>query len=245
MVGNLIGAAIGGGVSLYNANQAKKSQDRADRTYTARVGEGLNRSEGYYNEGRNDLQPFAQSGQQYGGLIGNIAGLNGASGQADALSLYQSSPSAALLKSTQDEEARRFTNRFAAGGNANSGRLAEELAARNSGLALQDFGNYQGLLTNMYGAGANAAGASANLAANRGNTVLGAYAGMGATGAMTEANKGMIGAAGMNSAGNYLGQALGKTDFSKMFKFSGSNVYPGSNPYSSSMLNTPGFYGNY
>ena len=162
-ISSLIGGLFGG--------------DDAERS--ARLGargaeEARGASEGYYREGQNYLDPYVKSGRQSGDLLADIMGYNGPEAQANALRMYQSSPSANLLKQVQEEALRQTAGKRASQGGFRSGAMIEDLSRRQSDLALNDYSrNWLGLASNMYGTGANASGAAANLAQNQGGQVAG------------------------------------------------------------------------
>ena len=218
MAAALLGAALGAGASIYGANKAADTAKKAAKQQQKGIQQGIDESQGYYDTSQNYLSPYVNQGQAYSTQMANIAGLNGAEGGANALEAYRNNPSAALLKGVQDETFRRGLNTWAAAGGANSGRAVEDLSRRMSEGSLQDYYQWQGLNNNLYGTGANAAGAAANLAANRGNPILGARSGQGTAAASGTAAGGLFQAAGMNNAANYLANAAGKTDFSKLFQ---------------------------
>lgn len=247
MAGSLLGPLIGAAGSIFGASKAASSAKKAAAQQAAGIEKGIGESEGLYTESQNFLRPYVESGGEYAGLMRDITGLGGQEGSDRALGMYRGSPSAALLDDVKGEVFRRGMNTFAASPQgANSGRTIEDLSRRLSDVTLNDYYKWQDLGKDMYGTGANAANAAANVAANRGQQILGARTGQGTALASGTAAGGLYDAAGTAGAANYLANALGRTDFSKYFGGTQpSNVYPGSNPYSSSMMNAPGFYGNY
>ena len=222
----LIGALVGAGASIYGANKAASSAKKAARQQAAGIQRGIDESGGLYETGQNFLSPYVQQGERYAGLMDDIIGFDGPEAQENALEMYRGSPSARLLEDVKGETFRRGMNTWAAAGGANSGRSMEDLSRRMSDVTLQDYYQWQGLGKDMFGIGANAAGQASNLAMQRGRDILGARTGQGTATASGTAAGGLYGAAGMNAAGNYLANALGKTDFSQYFKTAPS-VLPG------------------
>lgn len=222
MAAALLTAAIGAGASMYGANKAASTAKKAAAQQAKGIQQGIDDSSKFYTEGQNYLSPYVQSGQQYAKLMQDIQGLNGPEAQARALEMYRSSPSAALLGDVRGETFRRGMNTWAANGGANSGRAMEDLNRRMSDVTLNDYYQWQGLGKDMYGVGANAAGAAGNLAMARGRDILGARTGQGTATASGTAAAGLYNAAGAAGAGNYLANFAGKTDFSKMFNASPS-----------------------
>lgn len=254
MAGSFISAALPAALNvvggIFGANTAANATKKAAAQQAKGIQQGITESEGYYNTGQNFLAPYVQSGQQEAKLLQDVQGLNGPEAQAAALAKYRTSPSATLLGDVRDETFRRGMNTWAAQGGANSGRAMEDITRRMSDVTLNDYYRWQDLGSNMYGIGANAAGAAGNLAAGRGRDILGARTGQGTAQGSGTAMGGLLTGAGIAGAGNVLANFMGKTDFSKMFNTGTpttptNNVYPGSNPYNSYQLNTPGFYGNY
>lgn len=231
----VIPAVIGAGASIYGANKAASTAKSAARQQASGIERGIDESAGFYDEAQNYLAPYTASGEQYRGLMDDIVGLGGQEGSDRALAMYRGSPSAALLEDVKGETFRRGMNTFAASPQgANSGRTIEDLSRRMSDVTLNDYYQWQGLGKDIYGTGANAANASANLASNRGGQILGARTGQGTAQASGTAAAGLYNAAGMSGAGNYLANALGKTDFSQMFNSQSASPYmmPGMSPSS-------------
>jgi hypothetical protein len=203
-------AAIGAGASIYGANKASKASKDAAAQQSAGIEQGINQSQPYYEQGQNFLAPYVQGGQESSELMNDIIGLNGPEKQQRALGMYQSSPSANLLKQAQEEALRQTAGKWASGGGWRSGGAIQDLARRQSDLSLGDYYNWQGLGQGLYNTGANAAGQASNLASGRGNTILGARTGQGlvnASGTIGSANAQL---GGMFGANNYLQNFLGK-----------------------------------
>ena len=219
----LIGALVGAGASIYSANKAASAAKKAAKQQAAGIQRGIDESAGLYETGQNYLSPYVESGQRYAGLMDDIVGIGD---PGNALETYRSSPSAALLEDVKGETMRRGMNTWAASGGANSGRAMEDLTRRMSDVTLQDYNNWRNFGQGIYGVGANAAGQASGLAMQRGRDILGARTGQGTATASGTAAGGLYNAAGMNAAGNYLANALGKTDFSQFFK-TAPNVLPG------------------
>lgn len=228
MAASLIGAALGAGASIFGANKAASTAKSAAKQQAKGIQQGIDESAGLYTDAQNFLAPYTASGQRYGTLMDDIVGLNGPEAQARAKTMYESNPSSNLLGDVKDETFRRGMNTWSAAGGANSGRAMEDLSRRMSDVSLNDYYQWQGLGKDMFGTGANAANASANLASNRGQQILGARTGQGTALASGTAAGGLYNAAGMAGAGNYLANFLGKTDFSKYFQPTpGTGAIPG------------------
>lgn len=162
-----ISGMIGG---LFGGDDAEE----AARLQAQGAQEARDQSEGYYTQGQNYLQPYVQGGQQSGALMDDIIGINGPEKQAAALAMYQSSPSANLLKQAQEEALRQTAGKWASQGGYRSGGMIQDLSRRQSDLALNDYNtNWLGMINNKYGIGASTAGNAANLAQNRGGQVAG------------------------------------------------------------------------
>lgn len=216
MAASLIGAALGAGATIFGANKAASTAKSAARQQAKGIQQGIDDSAGFYDAAQNYLAPYTASGQRYADLMDNIVGLNGPGGQTEALGMYRGSPSAQLLNDVKGETFRRGMNTWSAAGGGNSGRAIEDLSRRMSDVTLNDYYQWQGLGKDMYGTGANAANASANLASNRGQQILGARTGQGTARASGTAASGLYSGAGLAGAGNLLGNFLGNkksTDF--------------------------------
>lgn len=200
----MVGSIIGAGASLLGGFLGKDAAKDAAAQQKKWIDRGLAESGTLYNTAQNYLAPFIQSGQGANTLLNDILGLNGPEAQQAALLKYQGSPSANLLKQVQEEALRRTAGQWAAEGGYKSGGMIQDLARRQSDIALGDYNNWQGLATGLLNVGANAAGSASNLAYNRGRDILGARTNQGtalASGTIGGANA-MIG--GLFGAGNYL-----------------------------------------
>lgn len=229
MAASLIAAGIGAAASIYGSSQASKAAKNAAAAQSAGIQKGIDQSQPYYEQGQNYLSPYVSAGQQSNSLLQDITGVNGPEKQQAALAMYQSSPSANLLKNVQDEALRQTAGKWASQGGYRSGGMIQDLSRRQSDLALGDYNNWQGLSTGLANTGANAAGQASNLAANRGNTLLGAYTGQGTANASGIAGAGIVNAAGTLGAGNYLSNFLGKAGQNDFLKnFGGGDVGTGS-----------------
>ena len=236
----VIGGALGAGGSILGGQMAARGARDAARTQARGIDRGIEESAGHYTEAQNFLSPFATSGQRYGSLMDDIMGLNGPEAQARARQMYESNPSAALLGNVRDETFRRGMNTWAAAGGGNSGRAMEDMTRRMSDVTLNDYYRWQDAGQGMYRIGATAAGPAASIAAGRGRDILGARTGQGTALASGAAASGLYTAAGMTGAGNYLGNMLGRTDFSKMF----NTGAPGGTNFTQPAQPPPGYYTN-
>lgn len=222
MAASLISAAIGAGTSLWGAKKASDAAKDAAAAQRAGIQKGISSSQPYYETAQNYLSPYVQAGTDSLTLINDIIGMNGPEAQQRALQMYQSSPSANILKQVQEEALRQTAGKFAAQGGYKSGSMIEDLSRRQSDIALGDYRNWEDLSRGVFNTGANAAAGAANLASRRGADLIGAYTDIGTTNASGIAGNAGGQIAGMAGVNNYLQDFLnrqsGSNDFSSLFK---------------------------
>lgn len=115
-----------------------------------------------------EYRPYMRSGQGFLDIYNDMGGVNGADGQQRAGELYQSGPSANLLRAVMDQIGRQVEGRNAAMGSANSGAAAEELGRRLSDVQLGDYYNWRDQVTGGVDRGFNAVNAYSNLLSQAG-----------------------------------------------------------------------------
>ena len=221
MAGSLIAAGIGAagtlGASLIGSRAAKQQQQvginaaqEAEQRYRAEIERGIADSQGYYDESQNALAGTRQRGDQNATLLDDITGLNGPEKQQNALAMYRSNPSAALLGKAREEAIRRTIGSSAAAGLSNSGSAATSLARRTSDMDLGDFYNWQQNPRAMAQMGTSANALAAQLAGQRGGQILSARSSLGAAGAGSSMMAGNAQMAGIGAQGQAWGAAAGQ-----------------------------------
>lgn len=164
---SIIGSVVSGGISYLGAKSAAKAQEKASQR-----AEGLQRE--FFGITRGDLEPYRTLGSGAVTSLAQLYGLktpgnpNGAAFGKDALAAFQRSPDYqfALQEGLSAVEKSR-----AARGALKSGGTLEELQARGSGIASQNFGNYVSRLLQLAGIGESAASQTASAAANTGGNL--------------------------------------------------------------------------
>lgn len=212
-----LGAAGTMGASYIGSKSAQKQQQvginaaqEAEQRYRTDVERGITDSQGYYDEGMNALAGTRQRGDQNAQLLDDITGINGPEKQQNALAMYRSNPSAALLGNAREEAIRRTIGSSAAAGLSNSGSAATSLARRTSDMDLGDFYKWQENPRTMATMGGNANALAAQLAGRRGGEILSARSSLGAAGAGSSMMAGNAQMAGIGAQGQAWGTAAGQ-----------------------------------
>ena len=213
----LVSAGLGIASSIFGGNSAAKSAKKAAAQQEAAIGRGISESGQYYDTAQGFLSPYTEMGTSSASLLQDIIGTNGPEKQAAALAMYQSSPSASLLKTAREEAVRGSIGKYASGGLSRSGAFTEDLARRTSDMDLANYGNWENLSKGLLNTGANAAGQASSLASGRGSDILNARTAQGtarASGTIGGANAQIAGFQGMNNyAQNFLGRASQGNDW--------------------------------
>jgi len=153
LLGGIIGSSIIGG--LFGL---KGADEQADASRAS-----VNESRRQYNQTRSDFAPYREAG------VGALGRLNSLS-QGDNSSFFNSPG----YEFRRDEGTRNIQNSFA--GRGSGGNALKALAAYNSGLASQEYGNYWNPQAGLAGVGQTAtqgtAYAGANAAGQAGNALL-------------------------------------------------------------------------
>jgi hypothetical protein len=157
---------------FFGGAQRKDLQD-ANQRATAYLNdawkEGSQQVRDWSNQGLGYLNPYMQQGSQGNALYGRFLGLDGADQQRDAMNTYATSDP--FRQFNDDNASRALSRRFAAQGMGDSG--ASRLAMARAGLerGSQDYNSYLDRLRGVGQQGLGAAGASAGIAQQTGNTL--------------------------------------------------------------------------
>jgi hypothetical protein len=182
-----IGGSSGGAGELLGWDQMDKGA-AAQRDYMMRA---LGMSERMFDVSRGDLMPYMDAGKN---TLPQLLGMVTPGSGYD----FSKSPDYAFRAG----EGEKAINRAAGvGGSPYSGATLKALTGFNSNLASGEFGKAFDRLMGITTLGANAAGASAGVAGNTGNTLASLLAGQGAS----EAG---LGVAKANSIGALLGAGI-------------------------------------
>lgn len=222
MAASLIAAGIGAagsmGASWLGGNAAKKQQQQAvnasqeaEGRYRADVTQGIDESQGFYDQGQNYLAPYQQMGGRSATLMEDITGINGPEAQQSALAMYRSNPSAEIMSGVRDQAIRSTMGSAAAGGLSGSGSTTTALARRLSDLELGDFNNWSTRAGGMAQMGLQAATGGASLAGQRAGSILGARSALGSAGAASAMTQGNAGIAATGAQAQGWGSALGSS----------------------------------
>lgn len=221
MAGALISGAISGLGTLGAAHvqsKAAKEQQRigldaareAEDRYRQDVEQGIAESDAAYGEAQGYLKPMRDRGEANARLLDDITGLSGPDRQDNALAMYRSNPSSALLGTAREEAIRRTIGSSAAGGLSGSGSAALSLGRRLGDMDLADFYRWQANPQAMAGYGVQTNALAAQLAAQRGGSILGARSSIGAGGAAARLMAGNVGMAAAGLRGQAEVTALGQ-----------------------------------
>ena len=161
------------------ANQNKTAIGTYNTTANNIIDTGANAAQGYLGQANNLYAPLAQEGQAAGNMYANSLGLNGAAGNAAATAAYQASPG---YQFTMDQGLQALDRTAAGNGQLGGGGLTADTLKYATGLANQDYGNWQsqlgststaigsaipgetGVLTNLGNLATNTAGAKTDVA---------------------------------------------------------------------------------
>jgi hypothetical protein len=153
----IVGSAIVGGLASSSAaSKASKAQSRA-----AQQAADVQRQQ--YEQSREDLAPFRDTGVTALGRYGDLLGMRGPEAYQAALQGYTQSPF--LARMVNDTVGAVDASRAARGG-LFSGATAQEIGDRTGQLYLGDFNNYLSRLGGLVDTGQNAAAQTGNLGAN-------------------------------------------------------------------------------
>lgn len=164
---------------LFNNDVAQQAANQQ----IAGINSGLTAATGNINQGigalntnyTNALQPFLTNfNTAQGGVtaLGNVLGLNGASGTQSALTQLQSTPGYQFQQNAGDAA---INAQAAATGMNGSGNQALALANYNQGLAGTTYNNYVSQLMPFLGASGSAAGGIGSTYTGLGNSLAGQY----------------------------------------------------------------------
>jgi hypothetical protein len=153
----IIGSAIVGGIASSSAaSKASKAQSRAAQ-------QAADVQERMYQQSREDLAPFRDTGVTALGRYGDLLGMRGPEAYQAALQGYTQSPF--LARMVNDTVGAVDASRAARGG-LFSGATAQEIGDRTGQLYLGDYNNYLSRLGGLVDTGQNAAAQTGNLGAN-------------------------------------------------------------------------------
>ena len=154
----------------FTGSTAKKYADEAYQKSSAALQGGFDEGKGfvtdYYNQGRQDLTPYAQQGTKASSLLGRYLGLDGADAQRQQLQQYAGGDP--FRQFNEDNGLRALMRNWNGRGMMDSGnaRLAMSRAQLERGS--QDYGNYINQLMGMNQSGMGAANQLAQMAQNTG-----------------------------------------------------------------------------
>lgn len=202
MVLPIIAAGLGAAASMYGANRAARSQQRA-------ADQQIAYSEETRDLIRGDMAPYRQGGQQAQNALMFETGLGP---RPEGYGGYQQSPG---YDFRLGEGVNALDMSAAAGGDLFSGRTGKAITEYGQNFATQDYGNYLNRLSGLAGSGQNAAAASGTALTNNNamvNQALGA-----------QGNAAAAGAVGMGNAFNQgLGNAVGAYQYQQANQYQGS-----------------------
>lgn len=181
-----VGAIIGGtvvsaGVGAYSANKAASAQKKAAK-------QAADVQERMYQQSREDLAPYRDTGATALGRYGDLLGMRGPDAYQAALQNYTQSPF--LARMVKDTTNAVDASRAARGG-LFSGATAQEIGDRTGQLYLGDYNNYLSRLGGLVDTGANAASQTGQFGVNAASGQANAYQAAGnarAQGYMNTAN---------------------------------------------------------
>lgn len=195
-------------------------QQQAAADQTAGLNAGYNQASGLFGQGRqalstslaNSTAPFQtnlQAGQAGQQQYGNALGLNGPSGNAQALAAFQNNPG---YQFTQDQALQNVLRGQEATGQAASGATNMDILNESSGIANQGWQSYLQNLQPFLNTSNAAAGGIANANTNAGNQTNQNFGTQANAAYGTQAGIGNANAsaslAGLNASGNMM-NALG------------------------------------
>jgi hypothetical protein len=176
--------------------QAYDDISRGSADASMQLNDGRNRANSYLDAARGYFDPYQQQGLAAQNMYSNALGLNGADGNAQAHSAFQTTPG---YEFQLGEATRAGMRQAAATGRLDGGGTLAALTTLGSGLANQEYGNYLNRLQGQGQMGFNAAqaiggnlGQAANLqyqqgqgqaqiAQNRGQALAGINSGLGSS----------------------------------------------------------------
>lgn len=185
----------------------------------------------YLDAARGYFDPYQQQGQAAQTMYSNALGLNGADGNAQARSAFQTSPG---YQFQLDQATQAGQRQAAATGRLDGGGTLAALTSLGSGLANQEYNNYLNRLQGQGQMGFNAAQAMGNnlgqqanlqyqqgagqaqIAQDRGRTLAGINSGLGASMAQSLAGQGAGEAQLYGNMGNSLASLTGNTAMAHM-----------------------------
>jgi Chaperone of endosialidase len=196
-------------------------QQAAANAQIAGINQGYGQLSNLYGQGRQALQgnystaaaPFQSAfntNTAGANALGNALGINGAGGNAQAISAFLNNPGYQFQQQQGDAA---INAQAAATGMNNSGNQLKALSDYNQGLAGTSWNNYVSSLAPYMGGQNTSAAGIGNIFSNLGNNLMNSYTGQGnaAYGAQTSIGNANANAdlAGLNASANSLGAISG------------------------------------
>lgn len=137
--------------------------DRGRTGALTSLGQGLTSATGTINSAVDRYNPWVDAGKSALGTYQNSLGLNGATGNAAAVSQFQESPGYAFQR---DQAVDAVARKQSALGALGSGNTMAAITDRSSQLANQEYGGWQDRLNNLSNTGLQATGQQTALLGN-------------------------------------------------------------------------------
>lgn len=196
----MLGALIGAGASIIGGLMGKSSADKAAAAQASAANKALKFQKQMWETSRADMMPWMQAGQK---ALATYTGQLDGTGDPNA---FKTTPGYEF-RVKQGETG--VMNNLAALGMKNSGKALKALESFRQGIASQEYGTWMDRLAGVSGTGQQTSNSMANYAQNAGNSMGQTMQDAGqarASGYVGGANA-MMG--GLNSAANFIGQAMG------------------------------------
>lgn len=213
------------------ADQARVSGLRAgEERATGYLNDGLNSATSQYNKASDLFNQWYNTGQSANAMYGNALGLNGADGNAAAVSAFQTSPGYQFSVDQATEAAKRNASSL---GMLGSGNTMMAISDRSQNLANQEYQNWLNNLNTASSSGQSAAGSQAGIQTGLGDLQYGNSAALASLAHGTETQVGASAAqriadtqaAKQAASGNIWGAILGVGDLAA--RFYGASKTPG------------------
>lgn len=196
------GAAIGAVGGLLSSSMSGNAAEDAANTQAGASREGIAEQRRQFDAVQKLLQPYVDTGTKSLGAQNDLAGLNGADAQKNAIAALQGSPMFTALQ--QQGENRILANASATGG-LRGGNTQAALAQFSPALLNQVIGDQYSRLGGLTSIGQNAAAGVGNAGMATGNSISGLLQQGGAAVAGGQLAQGRAYAGGINAIGNGLG----------------------------------------
>lgn len=200
----MLGALIGAGASLLGGMFGSNAADKAADAQVKAANKALKLQREMWTTSRNDMMPWLDAGRS---ALGTYMGQLDGTGDPNA---FKATPGYDW-RVKQGEQG--VMNNLSALGMKNSGKALKALESFRQGIASQEYGTWMDRLAGVSGAGQQTSNSMAGYAQNAGNSMGQTMQNAGQARASGYVGSANAWTGAMNSAANFMGQAMGGNSF--------------------------------